>query len=129
GLAIAAVFPAVATPYFALFWWRFEFWRRHRAATYAMMLGFVAATLAAAIVWREPLLATGVDMPGVAVAIGWVLCGVACLFGTIADRQLGFHVRAFTPFFTNEKIRLRTAGAYNVLRHPIYVSAIQFQIC
>jgi protein-S-isoprenylcysteine O-methyltransferase Ste14 len=129
GLAIAAIVPAVATVYFWVFWTGFGFWRRHRALTYLMMLGSLGGTIVAAVVWRDWLLGTAVDVPVIARVVGWALAAFAFGFGTIADRQIGIHVRSFAPFFEEAgRIELKTSGAYGVVRHPIYAAGIWFQL-
>jgi protein-S-isoprenylcysteine O-methyltransferase Ste14 len=130
-LAVCAVVPAAATLYFAVFWTWFPFWRRHLVITLAMMLGTLGAWTAAAIVWRDPLLAHGVAMPLAAQGVGWAMVAAAFVVGTIADRQIGLEVRAFLPFFAppgRGRIELRTTGAYAIVRHPIYAAGLWFQI-
>lgn len=128
-LAIIAIAPASVPLYFAVFWSRFEFFRRHPALAYAFMLGVLGGGIAAAIVFREPLLAASVEMPVAIRILGWLVIAAAMVFGTIADRQIGFRVRAFVPFFeANGRIDLVTTGAYGVVRHPIYASGIWFQL-
>jgi protein-S-isoprenylcysteine O-methyltransferase Ste14 len=57
--------------------------------------------------------------------VGWELMAIVTVFGFIADRQIGFRTRFFTPFFEPEgRIELRTTGAYGVVRHPIYAAGI-----
>jgi protein-S-isoprenylcysteine O-methyltransferase Ste14 len=94
------------------------------------MLAVVIGGLGAvAYAWRDDLLAIAIDTPVPVKAIGWIVVATAIVFGTIADRQIGFRVRSFAPFFdAGAKIRLQTTGAYGVVRHPIYASGIYFQI-
>jgi len=128
-LALVAIVPAAATPYFAVFWTWFELWRRHRIATYAMMLGTISATTAAVVIERDVVLAIQLPLMPVARAFGWMGMALACALGVVADRQLGLHVRSFAPFFDpDEKIVLRTTGAYGIVRHPIYAAGIWFQV-
>lgn len=128
-LAIAAVFPAVATPLFMVFWHWFDFWRRHVAATFSMVLGIVGSWTAAVIVLREPILAPAITMPWPARALGWALGVASFVLSMVADRQLGLRVRACLPFFEEgSKIRLRTRGAYAIVRHPIYAAGIYYQV-
>jgi protein-S-isoprenylcysteine O-methyltransferase Ste14 len=128
-LAIVAVVPAVATFYFAVFWRWFEFWRRHLVATYAVLLGAFAASGILAWVFRDALLAPRIALPGWIGVLGWILIGLALVLGTVADRQIGFRVRSFAPFFTpGERIELVTTGAYGIVRHPIYAAGIYFQL-
>ena len=42
-LAILAIIPAIATPWFTMFWLGFAFWRRHQLLTYATMAATVGA--------------------------------------------------------------------------------------
>lgn len=127
-LAFIAVLPAAATLYFFVFWRWFDFWRKHRAATLTLMIGTIVALGAAVYLGREVVFADRVAFPGWARAIGWVLIGLTFVFGTVADRQLGLRVRAFTPFFEERgRLDLDTTGAYAVVRHPIYASGIGFQ--
>jgi protein-S-isoprenylcysteine O-methyltransferase Ste14 len=130
--AMTGIVQAAATIFFAAFWIGFPFWRRHRAAAYAMIFGTLAGV--AAIAWwqRAWMLQWRADVPVFAQAIGWAWLAVVWVFGWIADRQLGFHVRSFAPFFAGdrdgEKIALRTTGAYAVVRHPIYAAGIAWQL-
>ena len=94
-----------------------------------MMLGTFAALTVALVVWRARVYAYVVALPGWVHAIGWLVIAAAMLFGFVADRQIGFHVRSFAPFFTpGERIQLQTGGVYGVVRHPIYASGIWCQI-
>ncbi len=128
-LAIIAIIPASATLYFFVFWTWFDFFRRHAGLAFTVMLGTIGATAVAVTLLRDPLLAPAVAMPVIARALGWTVAMVAFGFGTVADRQLGMYVRAFMPFFDDdERIELRTTGAYAVVRHPIYASGICFQL-
>jgi protein-S-isoprenylcysteine O-methyltransferase Ste14 len=128
-LAILAIAPASVPLYFWLFWSKFDFFRRHPALAYTLMLGVLGGGIAAAIVLREPLLSVGVAMPVAVRVLGWIVIAAAMLFGTIADRQIGFRVRAFVPFFEDGgRIELVTSGAYRVVRHPIYASGLWFQV-
>jgi len=128
-LAIAAIFAAVATPLFFLFWRWFEFWRRHMAMSITMLLGVVGGWTAAVIVWREPILAPAIAMPWPVRALGWAIAASSFVLSFVADRQLGLRVRSGLPFFEDgAKIRLRTGGAYAIVRHPIYAAGIYYQL-
>ena len=128
-VAIVAIIPAAAVPYFYLFWSRFDFWRRHPIAAYSMMFGVIGGVAALAIGFRDPMRSIGLALPYVVVGVGWLLIGAAFIFGTVADRQIGFYVRSFMPFFEQRgHIELKTNGAYGVVRHPIYASGLWFQI-
>jgi protein-S-isoprenylcysteine O-methyltransferase Ste14 len=126
--AMTGIVHAAATIYFAAFWLGFAFWRRHRVAAYTMMFAIFAG--AAAIAWwqRAWMLQWRADVPVFAQAIGWTWLAIVFVFGWIADRQLGFHVRSFAPFFGGETIRLRTTGAYAIVRHPIYAAGVAWQL-
>lgn len=126
---VIAVAPAVATLYFFVFWSWFGFWRRHPALTYAMMLGSFVGFAIAVVVVRDVVLAPAIAMPAPVRAVGWMLAALATIVGTIADRQIGFRVRSFMPFFDGGgPIHLETAGAYGIVRHPIYATGIAFQL-
>jgi protein-S-isoprenylcysteine O-methyltransferase Ste14 len=128
-LAVCALVPAAATPYFWAFWTWLSFWRRHVVLTFAMMLGTIAAWTVVAIVWRDELLAPSVAMPIAARVVGWTIVALAFVVGTIADRQIGFRVRSFMPYFTERgRIELVTTGAYAIVRHPIYAAGLWFQL-
>jgi protein-S-isoprenylcysteine O-methyltransferase Ste14 len=128
-IALVAVVPAGATLYFFVFWRWFEFWRRHRLATYALMIGTFVVIGVAAAHWSNELLAPRATVPLVVQGIGWTLMAIANLFGFIADRQIGLRVRSFTPFFEEQgRIQLETTGAYGVVRHPIYAAGVWFQL-
>lgn len=128
-LAVIAIVPAIASVYFFVFWTWFGFWRRHAALTYLMLLGsFVGFAIVVAIL-RDNALACRLEMPGPVRVAGWVLTVAVVVAGTIADRQIGFRVRSFAPFFeTNGSIDLVTTGAYAIVRHPIYAAGIAFQL-
>lgn len=127
-LAFYVMLPAGATVYFFVFWNWFEYWRRRRLLTYALV-GVTFTLLGGLIVvLRSWTYAGRLDMPVAALAVGWALIAVATVFGTIADRQIGVSVRTFTPFFEQQgHLELRTSGAYGVVRHPIYAAGSVFQ--
>lgn len=128
-LAIAALVPPAASLYFPLFWCALPFWRRHAALAYVMMLATIAAVLAIAIVWRDPLLAPAIEPPLALQIAGWAIVAASFVLGTIADRQLGLYVRSFAPLFEERgRIELRTTGAYAIVRHPIYAAGAWFQL-
>ena len=128
-LVLLATLPAAASLYFAVFWRWFPFWRRHAAWTYTMMFGTFAALGTTLWVLRDPLLDPVLAVPVAVQVLGWAIVAAATIFGTIADRQIGFRVRSFTPFFEpNRRITLVTTGAYSVVRHPIYASGAWFQL-
>jgi protein-S-isoprenylcysteine O-methyltransferase Ste14 len=128
-VAVLAIVPVAAVPYFYLFWTRIEFWRRHPIGAFAMIAGFLVGVGTAAIAWRAPLVSVGVEPPIAMAVCGWIVIVAASVFGTVADRQIGWYVRTFMPFFAERaKIDLKTSGAYGVVRHPIYASGIWFQI-
>ena len=128
-LAVTAILPAASTLFFFVFWRWFDTWRRRRAAAYVMILGTLIALGVVVWVFLERVFAARVDLPGWAQGIGWTLIAIAFVFGTIADRQLGLHVRAFGPLFGDgERIELRTTGAYAIVRHPIYAAGIGYQL-
>jgi protein-S-isoprenylcysteine O-methyltransferase Ste14 len=128
-IAIIGVFPAVATVWFFVFWRWFDRWRAHRAFTYALAFVIIAGWTAATIVLRDDLLAWRVDMPAPIAALGWIVIALSFVLGVVADRQIGWHVRSFAPFFDRDgSIDLVTNGAYGIVRHPIYSSGIWFQI-
>lgn len=129
GLALLAILPAGATLYFFVFWRWFDTWRRHRILTYAMMLGTLGGLGAAAYALRDGLLAPRLAFPAWARALGWIVVVASCVFGTVADRQIGLRVRSFAPFFDRRgRIELQTGGVYAIVRHPIYASGIWFQL-
>ncbi len=128
-LALTATVPAVATFYFAGFWLFFDFWRKRRAATYVFMLGSIYAFGFAVYHYRGFLFAYELRLPRALHVAGWLLVVAACLFGFIADRQIGLRVRSFAPFFEpHGRITLETTGVYGVVRHPIYASGVWYQI-
>ena len=128
-VALIAVIPAAATLYFAVLWSRFAWWRRHPVLAYTMMLATLGGAAVGVFVCRDAVLAYGFDPPTVVSVVGWALVMFALVFGTVADRQLGFYVRSFAPFFERRgRIELKTSGAYAIVRHPIYASGIWFQL-
>ncbi len=128
-LAIWAILPAAATFYFVLFWTHFDFWSKRRLLWMGMLGLTFAATAAIALVLRRWTFAGRFDLPVLVAVIGWVLFAAVGVFGTIADRQIGFRVRSFAPFFGRTgRITLQTTGAYGVVRHPIYAAGSWFQL-
>jgi len=128
-LAIAAIFPAIATPFFFVFWRWFDFWRRHPAAIVTLLLSTIGSWTAVLIIWRDPILAHALSMPWPLRALGWVIGAASFVLAVAADRQLGLRIRSGLPFFEEgAKIRLRTRGAYAIVRHPIYAAGIYYQI-
>jgi protein-S-isoprenylcysteine O-methyltransferase Ste14 len=126
-LALIATLPAAATLYFFVFWRWFDFWRKHQAATYTFMFATFGAVGVAGHL--SGALEHSLAMPLLLQVAGWLLIAAATIFGTVADRQIGFRVRSFTPFFEDQgRIELKTTGAYAVVRHPIYASGIAFQL-
>ncbi|MCA9522350.1 MAG: hypothetical protein KC609_15320 [Myxococcales bacterium] len=128
-LAYTALLPAAATFYFLVFWRWFDFWRRHRVATYALMFASVVGLGLAIHLGRGSVFAGRLPLPVAVKVLGWLVVVVSVVFGSWADRQIGLRVRSFTPFFeTHGRIRLVTSGAYAVVRHPIYASGIFYQL-
>jgi protein-S-isoprenylcysteine O-methyltransferase Ste14 len=128
-LATTAILPAGATFYFFVFWMGFAFWRKHRVLTYAMLFGTFLALGGAVYHWRRFVFADGIDFPFWLHVVGWTLVALACALGFVADRQIGFRVRSFAPFFDRQgRIALETEGAYAIVRHPIYSSGIWYQL-
>lgn len=128
-LGLTAILPAAATCYFFVFWRWFDFWRRHRASTYCMIFGTFAALAAGAWWFGDFVFGYSLLLPVAARWVGFLLITVATAFGLVADRQIGFRVRSFTPFFEADgKLRLETRGAYGVVRHPIYAAGLGYQI-
>jgi protein-S-isoprenylcysteine O-methyltransferase Ste14 len=128
-LALLAIFPAVVPPYFIVFWSGFAFWRRHRGLWWLMLLAIAGGGSIAITIERHRVLAERADFPIWLNAIGWIVIVAANLLGLVADRQIGFYIRSFKPFFEdNARIELRTGGAYRIVRHPIYAAGIYFQL-
>jgi len=128
-LAISAVVPAAATLYFFVFWRWFGFWRAHPAAAYCLLVGTLVAFAVAGLVFADVVLGHAIGLPRGVHALGWIVIGLACVLGVVADRQIGFHVRSFAPFFEERgRIELRTTGAYAIVRHPIYTSGLAYQL-
>lgn len=128
-LGLSAILPAAATFYFFVFWRWFDYWRRHRVQTYALMFLSFAALGGTVELFDELVYRRRIAPPDVVRIAGYVLIGVASVAALIADRQIGFRVRSFTPFFEPAgRIRLRTTGAYGVVRHPIYAAGIAYQL-
>jgi protein-S-isoprenylcysteine O-methyltransferase Ste14 len=129
GLALASIVPCGATFYFFVFWRWFEFWRRHRTWTYVMMVGTLVIVGIAAVMLRREVLAERFCLPIVVQGLGWTVAGIATVLVIVADRQIGVRVRSFAPFFEERReIELITAGAYGVVRHPIYAAGVWFQL-
>lgn len=128
-LALFAILPAGATLYFFAFWRGFDFFRKHRVLTYVFFLGTFVVLGAAVEALRALTFAGQLAMPLWAQWIGGAVLVASTLFGTLGHRQIGLHVRTFAPFFEQHgRIELQTAGAYGVVRHPIYASGSWFQL-
>jgi protein-S-isoprenylcysteine O-methyltransferase Ste14 len=128
-LALSAILPAGATFYFLVFWRWFDMWRKHRIATYALMLGTFGLLGAPVYLLRRVVFAHVVVFPSWVRGVGWALVAIVSVFGFVADRQIGIRVRAFTPFFEDHgRIELKTTGAYGIVRHPIYAAGIGYQL-
>jgi protein-S-isoprenylcysteine O-methyltransferase Ste14 len=128
-LAVTAVFPAVATIWFAIFWLGFAFWRRHIVLTATAALIVIGGWLIAELVELDQLWRGDLAMPIAAQIVGWAIVAASFVLGVVADRQIGLRVRSFLPYFEDQgHIALVTSGAYGVVRHPIYASGIYFQI-
>jgi protein-S-isoprenylcysteine O-methyltransferase Ste14 len=128
-LAWTAVVPVGVVVYFFVFWRWFDFWRKHALLTYTMFLGILLGTAAAVHHFRDLLFARRVELPGWVHVIGWVVIAIYATLTTVADRQIGFRVRSFMPFFEEHgHIQLKTTGAYAIVRHPIYAGGIGWQL-
>jgi protein-S-isoprenylcysteine O-methyltransferase Ste14 len=128
-LAILAIVPAVATPWFVTFWLGFDFWRRHQVATYATIFVFVASVCVFSYVFRADLFAGQIALPWWFDLIGWPIVAASFLLAVVADRQIGIRVRSFAPFFADQgRIDLVTTGAYGLVRHPIYAAGMWYQL-
>ena len=127
-LGFYAMLPAAATLYFVVFWTWFDYWRRHRPLAMVLVASSGLLVGGVLLLIRDAAFAGRIDVPlGVQLA-GWGVIAVSVVFGTVADRQIGFRVRSFTPFFERVgHLDLITSGAYGVVRHPIYASGIVFQ--
>ena len=128
-LAGLAIFPAVASVWFPIFWLGFAFWRRHVALTALAALAVVGGWAVAIALVLDELLVSPIAMPAWAQAIGWILFAASFVLGVVADRQIGLRVRSFLPYFeARGRIELVTTGAYGVVRHPIYAAGVYFQV-
>ena len=124
-LAFAALFGFVAPIYFFVFWRWFDFFRTRRSVFIAMLVAITVAVYGIGYVIRSVLWIGHLNMPIVVAAFGWILLAVATVFGTVADRQIGFRVRSFRPLFERRgHLDLKTTGAYGVVRHPIYSAGL-----
>lgn len=127
-LAFIAILPIGATIYFFFFWKGFEFWRRHRVLTYGMMAATFVGVGVLADALEQWTFGGRISMPVWVQSVGWGTIAFATIFGWVADRQIGFRVRSFTPFFQRHgHIQLKTTGAYGTVRHPIYAAGLVFQ--
>ncbi len=128
-LALSAIVPAGATLYFFIFWRWFSYWRRHPFQFYALAFGTFLGLGIAVYRLRGVVLADRVRFPIWVQVAGFALVAAAVVLGFVADRQIGFRVRSFTPFFEpHGRIELRTTGAYGIVRHPIYAGGIGYQL-
>lgn len=128
-LALWGIVPVGAVAYFLVFWTWFDFWRKRRVLAYVLMALIVGGGVVLVIALRRSLLVGRLVMPPVVRSLGWALIAVSIVFGFVADRQIGLRVRSFMPFFdAHGRIKLRTSGAYSVVRHPIYAAGCVFQL-
>jgi protein-S-isoprenylcysteine O-methyltransferase Ste14 len=128
-LAFWALLPAGATLYFFLFWRWFDYWRQRRTLWYGLLLASFGIVVLPAYLFRRWTLGFRFHLPLAVQVLGWTLLAAVTVFGWIADRQIGFRVRSFRPFFEQDpKIDLKTTGAYGVVRHPIYAAGSAFQV-
>jgi protein-S-isoprenylcysteine O-methyltransferase Ste14 len=128
-LAIMAIVPAMATPWFFVFWHWFERWRRHQLATYATVFVAFTAVCVLAYLFRTDLFADAIALSPWLAVIGWILVAASFLLAMVADRQIGIRVRSFAPFFHSDgRIDLVTTGAYGIVRHPIYAAGAWYQL-
>jgi len=128
-LAISSVVVAGATLYFFVFWRWFEFWRRHRIATYTMAIVTFAVLGVVVGSWRREIFELRTEMPALVRGIGWIVVSLSLVLGFVADRQIGIRVRSFAPFFDEVgRLDLVTTGAYGLVRHPIYSAGIWYQL-
>jgi protein-S-isoprenylcysteine O-methyltransferase Ste14 len=127
-LAILAIAPASATPWFALFWLGFGFWRRHLGLAFLALVAVIGGFTTAVVLLRAPLLEPVIAMPPGVPVLGWAIVAASFLLSLVADRQLGLRVRSFFPYFEEGgRIDLVTTGAYGIVRHPIYAAGIYYQ--
>jgi len=128
-LAFYAILPAAATVYFVVFWRWFDYWRYHRPLA-LLVVGIAFSGLGVVeLVGRRWTFARELHPGAVVQGCGWGLIAVSSVLGTVADRQIGFRVRSFTPFFdAHGHLELKTTGAYGVVRHPIYAAGSAFQL-
>jgi protein-S-isoprenylcysteine O-methyltransferase Ste14 len=126
------VWPLVVAPVlFGAVWRWFDFFRRRPLLFYAYFAMILGVSAVATVLLRRPLFGPRFAPPAVVQAIGWILVAVSCGFGFVADRQIGWYVRSFLPFFGgpgSRRIELKTGGAYGVVRHPIYAAGGVFQL-
>lgn len=128
-LAFVSVWTTAGPIFFLVFWTWFDFWRERRAVTYSITGVILIASACLIVLLRAYTFGGRLDMPLGVVALGWVIIAAANALGFVADRQLGFWLRAFSPFFEAERhIKLRTTGAYGIVRHPIYVAGGLLQL-
>src|SRR6266700_1491083 len=121
-LSIVAIAPAAATAFFFVMWRWFDWWRKHPLAAYAMIVALLGGFTAAVMIWREEVLAVQLALPLPLAVVGWIAIVIAHVLAIVADRQLGWHVRSFAPFFERDgSIKLITNGAYGIVRHPLYL--------
>ena len=128
-LTVWAVLPVGATIYFFVFWTWFDFWRTRRGLWFVLLAVCLGGVAAAAVLLRRWTFAGRIYFPVWVLVIGWIFLAVITVFATVADRQIGFRVRSFRPYFEKQgHIDLVTTGAYGVVRHPIYAAGGWFMI-
>src|SRR3989442_4979554 len=101
-LAFYTILPAAATFYFFVFWRWFDFWKARRTLAY-LLIGAAFGVLGLVVILGRGWSFAGRFDPAVPLqVVGWALIIVSAVFGTVADRQIGFRVRSFTPFFEEQ---------------------------
>jgi protein-S-isoprenylcysteine O-methyltransferase Ste14 len=129
GPAFIAEWTPAAALWFFFFWRWFDFWKTRRDLTYVMLGTTFVVTGALLAAAHRVVLAGRVELLLWVEVIGWLVMALASAFVLVADRQIGFRVRSFAPFFDDVgHLDLKTTGAYGVVRHPIYAGGSLFQL-
>jgi protein-S-isoprenylcysteine O-methyltransferase Ste14 len=123
-LAFVAILILSGVLWFFTLWTWFDFWRRHRNLAYTVLALCFVLVGTLAVTLKRWSFGGRISMPAWMVAIGWTMMAAASVLAFVADRQIGFRVRSFLPFFEHHgHIDLKTTRAYAVVRHPIYTAA------
>jgi len=102
-------------------------WRRLGTwASYSILMGFTALSMAGVFVMRKPLLATDWGTNYLTLALGLVAMALGTLIALKRKRHLTFSILSGLPQISAKVYpgKLLTEGIYGRIRHPRYVEVV-----